>query len=120
MHRQLPEREMESLDDFGMILLQQASKESKRKISRRKPQPDLKLGEYYPAEGHFAVMCPVLAVEEPEKKKRIFSSGGARRGGDSSWGDAGRIIEYVVEMDKNDDVTLASVVSCKTTGVYAT
>ncbi|XP_072166855.1 uncharacterized protein [Diadema setosum] len=104
---------MDVYDEYGLILLK-ASKENKRKISRKKTQLSLKLGESYPAAGHCAVTHPNQS--QGEQTRRVLSFGGARRGADSSWTDsASCILEYNFEVD-DEDVTLSSVILCKTKG----
>ncbi|XP_033635627.1 uncharacterized protein LOC117296695 [Asterias rubens] len=96
--------------DFDYIPLK-AAKDSKRKVTRKRTQLEMKIGENYPAEGHCSITC-----SSPEENcYRVLSFGGARRKEERTWQDGAAITEFIISAD-DEDVSISSITTCRTKG----
>ncbi|XP_071507487.1 uncharacterized protein [Diadema antillarum] len=71
----------------------------------------MKLGENYPPEGHFSMMC---SNPEQANQYRILSFGGARRNDESTWEQTGSAITEFFIIADDEDVSISSSTVCKT------
>lgn len=88
----------------------------KRKLTRRRAELLLKMGDFFPAEGHCST---ILSCENSEEGRiiRLAVTGGARRQEEGTW-DSGSNVHVVTFNVDDEDVTTSNIVKATVTGAH--